>query len=255
MKGASEMTDPVALVTGAARRIGRDIALRLAREGYSLVLHYGASRDLAEQLAREITAGGGRAIGLAADLADPETAQRLLATATAKLGPVRLLVNNAAIFHSDDLASLDLQLWRRQFAVNVEAPVFLSRAFALHLPAAMEGSIVNIIDHRVWRLTPQHLSYTLSKSALWTATQTLAQALAPRIRVNAVGPGPTYPNPSDGALGLSREAAGVLLQRPVTGDEIAEAVVYLAKARNVTGQLIAVDAGQHLAWRTPDIVD
>jgi NAD(P)-dependent dehydrogenase (short-subunit alcohol dehydrogenase family) len=255
MKGASEMTDPVALVTGAARRIGRDIALRLAREGYSLALHYGASRDLAEQLAREITAGGGQAICLPADLADPEAAQGLLASATAELGPVRLLVNNAAIFHSDDLASLDLQLWRRQFAVNVEAPVFLSRAFALHLPAAMKGSIVNIIDHRVWRLTPQHLSYTLSKSALWTATQTLAQALAPRIRVNAVGPGPTYPNPSDGALGLSQEAAGVLLQRPVTGDEIAEAVVYLAKARNVTGQLIAVDAGQHLAWRTPDIVD
>jgi NAD(P)-dependent dehydrogenase (short-subunit alcohol dehydrogenase family) len=249
------MTNPVALVTGAARRIGRDIALRLAREGFNLALHYGASRDLAQRLAREITDGGGRAVCLAADLSDPEAAQALVTAAARELGPVRLLVNNAAIFHTDDLASLDLQLWRRQFAVNVEAPVFLSRAFALHLPATMDGSIVNIIDHRVWRLTPQHLSYTLSKSTLWTATQTLAQALAPRIRVNAVGPGPTYPNPSDGDLGLSLEAAGVLLQRPVTGDEIADAVVYLAKARNVTGQLIAVDAGQHLAWRTPDIVD
>src|SRR5476651_359094 len=128
------MTNPVALVTGAARRIGRDIALRLAREGFNLALHYGASRDLAQRLAREITDGGGRAVCLAADLSDPEAAQALVTAAARELGPVRLLVNNAAIFHSDDLASLDLQLWRRQFAVNVEAPVFLSRAFALHLP-------------------------------------------------------------------------------------------------------------------------
>jgi NAD(P)-dependent dehydrogenase (short-subunit alcohol dehydrogenase family) len=179
----------------------------------------------------------------------------MIAAAARELGPVNLLVNSAAIFQDDAIDALDLALWRRQFAVNVEAPVFLAAAFARNLLGDREGAIVNIIDQRVLRLTPQHLSYTLSKSALWTATQTLAQALAPRIRVNAVAPGPTYPNPHDGESGLAREAAGVLLQRRVEGAEIAEAVAYLAKARNVTGQLIAVDSGQHLGWRTPDIID
>jgi NAD(P)-dependent dehydrogenase (short-subunit alcohol dehydrogenase family) len=239
------MQADVALVTGAARRIGRQIALRLAKEGYGLVLHYGSSRQSAEELAREIADAGGQAICLRADLSDPE----------GELGPVNLLVNSAAIFQDDAIDALDLALWRRQFAVNVEAPVFLAAAFARNLLGDREGAIVNIIDQRVLRLTPQHLSYTLSKSTLWTATQTLAQALAPRIRVNAVAPGPTYPNPHDGESGLAREAAGVLLQRRVEGAEIAEAVAYLAKARNVTGQLIAVDSGQHLGWRTPDIID
>jgi NAD(P)-dependent dehydrogenase (short-subunit alcohol dehydrogenase family) len=245
----------VALVTGAARRIGRQIALRLAEEGYGLVLHYGSSRQSAEELASEIAGGGGQAICLQADLGDPEAAALMIAAAARQAGPVNLLVNSAAVFQDDAIDALDLALWRRQFAVNVETPVFLGAAFARNLPDDCEGAIVNIIDHRVLRLTPQHLSYTLSKSTLWTATQTLAQALAPRIRVNAVGPGPTYPNPRDGESGLAREAAGVLLQRRVEGAEIADAVAYLAKARSVTGQLIAVDSGQHLGWRTPDIVE
>ena len=249
------MQADVALVTGAARRIGRQIALRLAKEGYGLVLHYGSSRQSAEELAREIADAGGQAIFLRADLSDPEAATAMIAAAAGELGPVNLLVNSAAIFQDDAIEALDLALWRRQFAVNVEAPVFLAAAFARNLLGDREGAIVNIIDQRVLRLTPQHLSYTLSKSTLWTATQTLAQALAPRIRVNAVAPGPTYPNPHDGESGLAREAAGVLLQRRVEGAEIAEAVAYLAKARNVTGQLIAVDSGQHLGWRTPDIID
>jgi NAD(P)-dependent dehydrogenase (short-subunit alcohol dehydrogenase family) len=244
----------VALVTGAARRIGREIAVSLAREGYALALHYGASREPAEELAHEIVSAGGRAICLQADLGDPAAAAAIVPKAARELGPVNLLVNSAAIFQRDAIEALDLALWRRQFAVNVEAPVFLAAAFAQSLPEEAEGAIVNIIDHRVLRLTPQNLSYTLSKATLWTATQTLAQALAPRIRVNAVGPGPTYPNPRDGEAGLAHEAAGVLLQRRVEGAEIAEAVVYLAKARSVTGQLIAVDAGQHLGWRTPDII-
>lgn len=248
------MQKKAAVVTGAARRIGREIAMRLAKEGYGLALHYGASGRMAEELAREIVNGGGRATCLRADLGDPEGAAAIIPAAARELGPINLLVNSAAIFQDDAIDALDLTLWRRQFAVNVEAPVFLAAAFARNLPEDAEGAIVNIIDQRVLRLTPQHLSYTLSKSTLWTATQTLAQALAPRIRVNAVGPGPTYPNARDGETGLAREAAGVPLRRRVAGAEIAEAVVYLANARSVTGQLIAVDAGQHLGWRTPDIV-
>ncbi len=248
------MQEKAAVVTGAARRIGREIAIRLAKEGYGLALHYGASDRLAEELAQQIIDGGGRATCLQADLGDPQAVAAILPAAARALGPVSLLVNSAAMFEPDAIDALDLTLWRRQFAVNVEAPVFLTAAFARNLPDDCEGAVVNIIDQRVLRLTPQNLSYTLSKSTLWTATQTLAQALAPRIRVNAIGPGPTYPNARDGEIGLAREAAGTLLGRRVAGAEIAEAVVYLAKARSVTGQLIAVDAGQHLAWRTPDFL-
>ena len=242
------MPDRVALVTGAGKRIGRDIALRLAREGYGLALFASGSIEGARQTAAEIAAAGGRAEVFQADLARPEHGAAALAAAAAAMGRLDLLVNNAAIFEGDSVEDLDLARWRRQFAINLEAPVFLAGAFA-------KGCIVNIIDQRVLRLTPQNLSYTLAKSALWTATQTLAQALAPRIRVNAVGPGPTYPSQRQGEAGLRHEARGALLERSVAGGEIADAVVFLAASRNVTGQLICVDAGQHLAWRTPDILD
>jgi len=240
----------VALVTGAGRRIGADIARRLAREGFVVALFANGSLAAAERLAAEI---GGRAF--AADLADPQAAARAFAQAAEAMGPIDLLVNNAAAFEDDAIDRLDLELWRRQFAVDLESPVFLIGAFAEALPPDREGCVVNIIDQRVLKLTPQYLSYTLAKSALWTATRTLAQALAPRIRVNAVGPGPTYPSVREGEQGLAHEAAGTLLGRAVSGEEIAEAVVFLARAKNVTGQMICVDSGQHLSWRTPDIVE
>ena len=249
------MPGRIALVTGAGKRIGSDIARRLAREGWRLALLARASSEGARALAAEIVAGGGEAHAFSVDLADPEAGAAAFAEIAAALGPIELLVNNAAMFEADSIGALDLFLWRRQFAIDLEAPVFLAGAFAAALPGDREGAIVNIIDQRVLRLTPQYLSYTLAKSALWTATQTLAQALAPRIRVNAIGPGPTYPSVKQGEAGLALEAAGALLGRQIRGEEIADAVAYLAGARNVTGQLICVDAGQHLAWRTPDIVE
>jgi NAD(P)-dependent dehydrogenase (short-subunit alcohol dehydrogenase family) len=249
------MPGRTALVTGAGKRIGSDIARRLAREGWRLALLARASSEGARALAAEIVAGGGEAHAFSVDLADPEAGAAAFAEIAAALGPIELLVNNAAMFEADSIGALDLFLWRRQFAIDLEAPVFLAGAFAAALPGDREGAIVNIIDQRVLRLTPQYLSYTLAKAALWTATQTLAQALAPRIRVNAIGPGPTYPSVKQGEAGLALEAAGTLLGRPIRGEEIADAVAYLAGARSVTGQLICVDAGQHLAWRTPDIVE
>ncbi len=249
------MSRKIALVTGAGRRIGADIARRLARDGFGLALQARSSLEEAHALAQEIVAGGGQAQAFSADFSDPEASAEKFAEIASKLGPIELLVNNAAVFETDAIATLDLAKWRRQFAVNLEAPIFLARAFAAALPDDREGCIVNIIDQRVLRLTPQYFSYTLTKVALWAATQTLAQALAPRIRVNAVGPGPTYPSAGQGEAGLAREAAGTLLGRAIRGEEIADAVAFLAGARNVTGQIICVDAGQHLAWRTPDIVD
>lgn len=244
----------VALVTGGARRIGRAIVEALAAEGYAVAIHCGAAEAQAQALADALRTTGARAAVIAADLADPAAVETILPSAEAALGPVTLLVNNASSFLVDDLLALDVALWNRQFSINLRAPSVLAGALANRLPPGVEGCIVNIIDQRVWKLTPQYYSYTLTKAALLTATRTMAQALAPRIRVNAVGPGPTLPNVHDGAGAMAAEAQATLLGRKVEASEIAAAVLYLARARAVTGQMIAVDSGQHLGWRTPDIV-
>jgi NAD(P)-dependent dehydrogenase (short-subunit alcohol dehydrogenase family) len=245
---------PVALVTGGAKRIGRAISLRLAQAGYAVAVHCRRSRAEASDLAAAITADGGRAAVVAADLADAGALAGLLPQAAAALGPLTLLVNNASVFEADELDSLEADLWDRHFAVNLRAAVFLARDFARQLPAAGEGTVVNIIDQRVWKLNPQFFSYTLSKAALFTATRTMAQALAPRIRVNAVGPGPTLTSPRQSEDDFARQAGALPLGHGPTPEDIAEAVAYLAGARSVTGQMLAVDGGQHLAWQTPDIV-
>jgi len=244
----------VALVTGGARRIGRAIVERLAEAGYAVAIHCGSARAEAQALADAIIQRGGRAIVVQADLVDPAAVAALVPSVEAALGPVTLLVNNASSFLIDEVTAIDVATWNRQFSINLRAPSVLAGALANHLPEGRHGAIVNIIDQRVWKLTPQYYSYTLTKAALLTATKTMAQALAPRIRVNAVGPGPTLPNPHDGPEAMEQEAAGTLLQRTIDPREIAEAVLYLAQARAITGQMVAVDAGQHLGWRTPDIV-
>lgn len=244
----------VALVTGGARRIGRAIVEALADSGHAVAIHCNGSREEADALATRLREDGARTFVIAADLADPAAVDGIMPAVEGELGPVTLLVNNASSFLLDDIRTLDVQRWNRQFSVNLRAPSMLAGAMANRLPEGRDGAIVNIIDQRVWKLTPQYYSYTLTKAALLTATQTMAQALAPRIRVNAVGPGPTLPNPHDGASLMEAEAAGTLLGRKVDAVEIAEAVLYLVRARSVTGQMIAVDAGQHLGWRTPDIV-
>ncbi|WP_236841883.1 SDR family oxidoreductase [Bosea sp. PAMC 26642] len=245
----------VALVTGGARRIGRAIVEVLARSGYAVAVHSSsASKPEAEALADALRQDGATTFVIAADLAEAAAVDTIIPAVEAALGPVTLLVNNASSFLLDDIRSLDVANWDRQFSINLRAPSVLAGAMANRLPEARDGAIVNIIDQRVWKLTPQYYSYTLTKAALLTATQTMAQALAPRIRVNAVGPGPTLPNPHDGAAAMDAEVAGTLLGRKVDAAEIAEAVLYLARACSVTGQMIAVDAGQHLGWRTPDVV-
>jgi NAD(P)-dependent dehydrogenase (short-subunit alcohol dehydrogenase family) len=245
-----------ALVTGAARGTGRRIAERLAQKGYSVVLH-SSPRSLpdAQSVAAIITARGGKACALACDLREPAALSQLIAGTAARFGPLTLLVNNAAIFEADDAATFELSRFEAHLSVNLKAPLILARDFAAQVPAGSEASVVNLIDQRVFRPTPQFFTYSLSKAALWAATQTMAQAFAPLgIRVNAVGPGPVSPNDAQGEAGFARETHGVPLARAVSPDDIADAVLYLAAARNVTGQMIAVDAGQHLAWKTPDVV-
>ena len=246
----------VAIVTGGARRIGLRIAARLAVAGYDIALHASArSAGEADVERPALEASGVGVTVISGDLADPAFCENLVREA-ARRGPLRLLVNNAAIFEADSADAIDLDLWDRHFAINLRAPAILSQHFARAVLAGQDACIINLIDQRVLRPTPQYFSYTLTKAALWTATRTMAQAFAERgVRVNAVGPGPVLPNATDGDAGFTREAQGVPLHRAVDPDEIAAAVLYLAEARGVTGQMIAVDAGQHLGWRTPDVVD
>jgi len=250
------MTGPqrVALVTGAARRIGRAIALDLAAHGWAVAIHYRSSRADAKRVAGEIAAAGGTAAAFAAELADLEALPRLLAAVGRRLGKPELLVNNAAQFDADETGSLEPERWDRQLRVNLAAPVFLAQAFAAQLPADRSGNIVNLVDQRVWKPVPGFFSYQVSKAALWTATQTLAQALAPRIRVNAIGPGPSFPGPRQSAEDFRRQSESVLLRHGPAPEEFGRAVRFLVDMPSVTGQMLALDGGQHLAWETPDVV-
>lgn len=243
------------LVTGAALRVGRAIAEVLADAGYKLAIHYRSSAKEAEAFAAALNAkhGPGWAETARADLAnDAETAALIPNLVTAH-GPLAGLVNSASVFEDDRIETVNRAHWDKHLTTNLFAPVILSQAFAAQLPPGATGSIVNIADQGVLKLTPQFFSYTVSKTALWTVTQTMAQALAPRIRVNAVGPGPTLASIHQDTAGFAAQAAATPLQRPSQPEDIAAAVVYLMRAQSVTGTLIPVDSGQHLNWRTADV--
>jgi NAD(P)-dependent dehydrogenase (short-subunit alcohol dehydrogenase family) len=237
-----------ALVTGAGKRIGRAVALRLARDGWAMAVHYRGSRTEAKTLVEEIAALGGRAVALEADLSREEEVVPLVSRAAAALGPLGCLVNNASVFENDLALDVTRESWDRHIETNLRAPFVLSQEFARQLPAEKGGVIVNLLDERVWNLTPYFFSYTLSKSALWTVTQTLALALAPRIRVNGIGPGPALPSPRQSAAQFERQASLMPLQRGTTPEEIAEAVEFILAAPAMTGQMLALDGGQHLGW-------
>jgi NAD(P)-dependent dehydrogenase (short-subunit alcohol dehydrogenase family) len=241
---------PAALVTGGALRIGRAIVLALARAGYAVAIHANRSLDDAEALRDDIARAGGRAGAVAADLADHDAVMALVPAAVALVGPLTLLVNNASAFEPDEIGRLDRERFDRQLAVNLRAPVFLAQAFAAQAPAG--GSIVNILDQRVYRPGPGFFSYGISKSALYVATTTLAQGLAPGVRVNAVAPGPTLPNVWHGDDVFRRRSASMPLGHGPAPEEVADAVLFLAGARNITGETIAVDGGQHIVWNHDD---
>jgi NAD(P)-dependent dehydrogenase (short-subunit alcohol dehydrogenase family) len=245
----------VAIVTGAARRIGAAIAQRLASEAFSVVLHTSpASRTEGQAEADRICAGGDNAVVVACDLLDADAPSFLFAEAERAFGRVTLLVNNASAFEPDRAGDFSPELFDRHIAVNLRAPLLLAQKMRRRLPADGEGGIVNILDQRVLRPNPLYFTYSISKSALWYATVTMAQAFAPQIRVNAIGPGPVLPNVHDGAQAFVAEAAALPLKRAASVADICDAVIYLGSARGVTGQLIAVDGGQHIAWATPDIL-
>ncbi len=240
-----------ALVTGAGKRIGRAIALMLGAEGWAVAVHHHRSREEAEAVVREIAAGGGRAVAVAADLAREAEVKKLVPRAVEALGPLGCLVNNAAVFENDLALSATRESWDRHLETNLRAPFVLMQEFARQLPAEAEGAVVNLLDERVWSLTPYFVSYTVSKAALWALTRSMALALAPRIRVNGIGPGPTLPSPRQSEEQFRRQSEAMPLKHGTSPEEIAQAVRFILAAPAMTGQMIALDGGQHLGWAQP----
>ncbi|MFL5295161.1 MAG: SDR family oxidoreductase [Phenylobacterium sp.] len=238
-----------ALITGGARRIGRALVAAAADAGYDVAIHVRSVDDDAEAAAAEVRARRRKAAIHACDLRKEAATVALVGEAEAELGPITLLVNCASVFEEDAFEDMNRASWDAHMETNLRAPLVLSQAFARRLPTGRDGLIVNILDQRVLQPQPHFFSYSLSKSALWDATQMLAQALAPRIRVNGIGPGPTLASIHQDADAFEAEAKATLLGRAVPPAEIAAALRYLIDAPSVTGQMIAVDAGQHLSGR------
>ena len=254
----------IALVTGAGKRLGRAMALYLADRGFDLAVHYSASKPEAEEVGALIRSKGRRAVVLQADLLDEAATQRLIPEAMHALGgPVTCLINNASIFEYDSIASATRTSWDRHFESNLRAPFVLTQAMAAAIPDAAQdeageplsqGLVINMIDQRVRKLTPEFMTYTLAKMGLWALTQTSAQALAPRVRVNAIGPGPTLQGARQSDRHFADQRAATILGRGANPADITAALGYFLDALAVTGQLICVDGGQHLGWQTPDVL-
>ena len=252
------------LVTGAGIRLGRAMALELARQGQDVAIHYATSAQAAEDVAAEVRALGQQAITLQADLLDEAQVTPLVARAAEALGgPVTTLINNASIFEYDNIDSATRQGWDRHMESNLRAPFVLTQELSRQIPDPLtdengeplaQGLVVNMIDQRVRKLTPEFMTYTIAKMGLWAFTQTAARALAPRLRVNAIGPGPTLQGHRQSAAHFASQRQATILQRGANEAEITGALAYLLHAPGITGQLICVDGGQHLGWQTPDVL-
>lgn len=251
-----------ALVTGAGQRIGRAIALYLAGRGLDVAIHYNSSAQLAQDTANDARALGVRAEVFHADLLDEDATAALIPTITAAMGPLSVLVNNASIFEYDNIRTATRRNWDRHMGSNLRAPFLLTQAFAAQAPKAGQsngepvagGLIINLCDQRVLKPTPEFMTYSLAKAGLWALTRTSAQALAPDIRVNAIGPGPTVQGTRQSDEHFARQRRATILGRGADAEDVTAALGYLLDAKSVTGQLICVDGGQHLGWRTPDIL-
>ena len=249
------MTDKAVLITGGAARIGAIIAQGLAADGWAVAIHYNRSKAAANQLCEHINSSGGHAISVGGNLAIRGDVESLIARTVQALGqPLTALINNASTFTPDSAQTLSNASYDFHMDVNLRAPLMLARSFAEQCPHNSHGAIINMIDQRVLKPNPTYFSYSLAKAALFASTKTLAQAFAPQIRVNGIGPGPTLQNIDQDASMFAAEAKHSLLEKTSPPDDILGGVRYLLGAKSVTGQMIAIDSGQHLTWQTPDIL-
>lgn len=237
----------IVLITGAAQRIGRVIALSFAERGWRVAIHYNRSADAAHRLASDIHEAGGWALTLHADLADHNAVEGIVAECVRIAGAPICLVNNASLFLNDAVSAISAQSWADHMDINLRAPIFLARDFAANLPEGAQGNIINIVDQRILRPSPDFFSYSLSKSGLWWATQTMAQSLAPKIRVNAIAPGPVMASIHQSSEEFEAEQRSTLLRRGAEPEEIAGAIHFILGTQGMTGQMICIDGGQHLS--------
>jgi len=243
------------LITGAGARVGAYFAKKLAKDGWAVAIHFNRSRDKAEKLGEEISADGGKAAAVKANLCIPSETAGLVEQASTALGqPITALINNASTFFDDRAENFSQAGFDHHFDVNLRAPLILSQKLDAQLPDGASGAIINMIDQRVLKPNPLYFTYSISKSGLYWATKTLAQSLAPRIRVNAIGPGPTLKNKSQSETEFETEKSETLLGAGSPPDSLLQAVRYLLSAEAVTGQFLAVDGGQHLTWQTRDLM-
>jgi NAD(P)-dependent dehydrogenase (short-subunit alcohol dehydrogenase family) len=239
------------LVTGAAKRIGRAIALAMGEDGWQVAVHFNSSADEASAVVQEISDAGGQAIAVQADLADEAAVSALIPEISRQLVAVTAVINNASIFEKDSIETTTKMSWDRHMAINLRAPFLLTQSLVENRPDSEKSNIINIVDQRVENLTPYFTSYTLSKSALWALTQTTAAALAPNIRVNAIGPGPTLPSTYQTKAQFEAQIELAPLQVQVDPIEICNAVRFILATPSMTGQLLTLDSGQHLGWAQP----
>lgn len=251
-----------ALVTGAGTRLGRAMAIYLAERGYDVAVHYAGSEEGAQDTVETCRAKGVRAEAVQADLLNPDEVEALVPAAARAVGQLSVLVNNASIFEDDDIETATFESWDKHIGSNLRAPFFLTQAFAAQAPEAgtdengepiATGLVVNMIDQRVKKLTPYFMTYTIAKMGLWSFTQTAARALAPRIRVNGIGPGPTLQGANQSDEAFAHQRRNTVLERGANPADITGALGYFLDAPAVSGQMLAVDGGQHLGWKTPEI--
>lgn len=253
-----------ALVTGAGARLGQAMALYLGARGYDVAVHYSTSEEGADETVNQLKSMGRKAVALKADLLDEAETQSLLPAAAKALGgPITCLINNASIFEYDSLTSATRKSWDRHIGSNLRAPFILTQALAAQTPKAVvdengepiaQALIINMLDQRIHKLTPEFMTYTIAKMGLWALTQTTAQALAPNVRVNGIGPGPTLQGHRQSVEHFANQRAATILNRGANVSDITAALGYFLDATAVTGQMIAVDGGQHLGWQTPDVL-
>ncbi len=240
------------LITGGAKRIGKAIAIDFAKKKWNIAIHYNESKDEAEKLAKEINDKGLNAFSFQADLSIGEESKKLIYDVVNKIGNINCLINNASMFERDEVNDISIESWDSHINSNLRSPVLLTKYFEKQLPQALNGNIINIVDQRVWNLTPHFVSYTLSKTGLWNFTQISALALAPRIRVNAIGPGPILPSSRQTLEEFKKQSMSTPLEKASTVEEICKAIQFIISVEGMTGQMIALDGGAHLSWKYED---
>ena len=236
------------LITGAATRIGKAIALHFAERGWNIAIHYFKSSSKAKNLKKIIEQNWSKAALIKADLKNTKQVEKIIPLAKKQLGTIDCLINNAALFEKDDILNFTTKSWNDHLNINLLAPTILIKQFAKQASKKTKSNIINIIDQRVFKLTPIFMSYTLSKSALYTLTKTMSMRLSPNIKVNGIAPGPTIKSKRQSAKHFNKQAKSTLLKKPVGPEDICDTVEFLINNNSITGQVIAVDSGQNLTW-------